>query len=55
MKNIVFEQLVKDISAAKSVETAKELLWGLFEPTYLVQKAVDFCILSHKGQYRKSG
>lgn len=53
--NIIFEQLVKDVVAINSVTDAKELLGSLFPNSYLVQKAIDFCIISHEGQYRKSG
>ncbi|BCX79762.1 bifunctional (p)ppGpp synthetase/guanosine-3',5'-bis(diphosphate) 3'-pyrophosphohydrolase [Campylobacter sp. 19-13652] len=53
--NIFFEQLVKDVVAINSVTDAKELLASLFPNSYLVQKAIDFCIVSHEGQYRKSG
>ncbi|MCD8213971.1 MAG: HD domain-containing protein, partial [Campylobacter sp.] len=55
-KNSIFiEQLIEEIYACKNVSDVMNLLFSLCERTPLLQKAVDRCVSSHAGQYRKSG
>lgn len=53
--SILFDQLIDNVKNIKNVGEAKELLFELYPPNYIINKAVDFCILSHEGYYRKSG
>lgn len=51
----MLEDLVAKIEYCKDLEQAKTLLFGMLEPSELLQKAVSFCIEAHKDQVRKSG
>lgn len=53
--NLFLEQLLEEIVACKNVAGAKELLLSLYQLTPSIDKAIDMCIASHAGQYRKSG
>lgn len=56
MKNILsFETLLEDIKYCNDLNKAKELLYSLFSSTPMLEKALNFCIKSHEGQFRKSG
>ncbi|QKF92544.1 bifunctional (p)ppGpp synthetase/guanosine-3',5'-bis(diphosphate) 3'-pyrophosphohydrolase [Campylobacter sp. CCUG 57310] len=52
---LFLEQLVDKISDCRDVTKAKEILYSLFEVTPNVEKAIDWCITFHAGQFRKSG
>jgi len=55
-KNSIFiEQLTDEITQTRNVTQAQTLLYSLCEKCEIVEKAVDRCIVSHAGQYRKSG
>ena len=55
-KNSIFiEQLTDEITQTRNVTQAQALLYSLCEKCEIVEKAVDHCIVSHAGQYRKSG
>ena len=55
-KNSIFiEQLTDEITQTRNVTQAQTLLYSLCEKCEIVEKAVDHCIVSHAGQYRKSG
>ena len=53
--NIFIEQLTDEITQTRNVTQAQALLYSLCEKCEIVEKAVDHCIVSHAGQYRKSG
>ncbi len=48
-------ELLKNIKSCRDIEKAKELLYYVIEFDNDIEKALDFCIFYHKGQYRKSG
>ncbi|MGP1485106.1 MAG: RelA/SpoT family protein [Campylobacter sp.] len=52
---IFLEQLIDDILLCKDVSQAYDLLRSLIDIDDLLQAAVDMCITSHAGQFRKSG
>ena len=51
----LLEQLIDDVVCAKSIESAKDVLYSVAKPTGMLLKAVDYCIRLHDGQFRKSG
>lgn len=53
--NIFLEDLIGQITACKSVTDAKELLFDFTPYTEILDKAIECCVSSHAGQYRKSG
>ncbi|CAD7286402.1 RelA/SpoT family protein [Campylobacter suis] len=53
--NIFIDELIEEIRLCRSVQAAKELLFSLFPVSAQVEKAIDYCVTSHAGQYRKSG
>lgn len=53
--NIFLEELIEEIKTCKNIHDAKELLFSLFAPSVQLNKAIDYCISYHAGQYRKSG
>ena len=53
--SIFIEQLIDEMSACRNVPDVMALLFSLCEQTPLLQKAIDTCVTSHSGQYRKSG
>ncbi|MBE2984850.1 bifunctional (p)ppGpp synthetase/guanosine-3',5'-bis(diphosphate) 3'-pyrophosphohydrolase [Campylobacter sp. RM9344] len=56
LKNSIFiEELIDEIVACKNVSDATALLFSLYERSELIEKGVERCIISHVGQYRKSG
>ncbi len=52
---MILEDLTKRIKESKDVETSISILKSFIEITPLIQKAIDFSIKQHHGQYRKSG
>ena len=48
-------ELLKNIKSCKTIERAKELLYFRIEFDEDIEKALNFCITYHEGQYRKSG
>ncbi|WP_331774040.1 RelA/SpoT family protein [Sulfurospirillum sp. 1612] len=52
---MTLEELSLDFKASKDVETSISILRRFTEITPLIQKAIDFSIQQHQGQYRKSG
>lgn len=54
-EELLLEKFIEDIKNCKDLEEAKALLFSVYTPTTLLEKAVDSCILYHKGQVRKSG
>ncbi|MBZ7994852.1 RelA/SpoT family protein [Campylobacter canadensis] len=56
MKNTLsFETLLEDIKLCTDVINAKKILYQLFSSTPMLEKALDYCIKMHEGQFRKSG
>ena len=56
MKDILgFESLYDDIKNCNELDKARKLLYSLFPSTPMLEKALDFCIKFHDGQFRKSG
>ncbi|KEA45701.1 potassium ABC transporter ATPase [Campylobacter mucosalis] len=53
--SIYLEDLVSEIVACKNVNDAKELLFSLYPLNENFSNAIEYCIKSHAGQYRKSG
>lgn len=51
----LLEQLIDEVVCAKSIESAKDVLYSVAKPTGMLLKAVDYCIRLHDGQFRKSG
>ncbi len=49
------ETLLEEVLEVKTIEGAKDVLYSVTKPTGILLKAVDFCISSHEGQFRKSG
>lgn len=47
--------LLEELASYKSVETATQFLYSIYPPSKLLREAVDFCVSSHDGQFRKSG
>ncbi|MCR4942303.1 MAG: RelA/SpoT family protein [Campylobacter sp.] len=55
-KNSIFiEELVEEIRSCKSVAEAKNLLFSLHDKSDFLCKAIEYCVMSHADQYRKSG
>ncbi len=52
---MILEELIEKIKLSKDIETSISILKGFTEITPLIQKAIDFSIKQHHGQYRKSG
>ncbi|NPA73978.1 MAG: bifunctional (p)ppGpp synthetase/guanosine-3',5'-bis(diphosphate) 3'-pyrophosphohydrolase, partial [Epsilonproteobacteria bacterium] len=48
-------ELLNNIKSCKTVEKARELLYYQIEFDEDIEKALNFCIFYHEGQYRKSG
>ena len=53
--SLFLEQLIEQILACKNVSEAIKLLFSLCERSEILDKAIDSCVTSHAGQYRKSG
>lgn len=49
------ESLIDDVVDTKDIQSAKQLLYNLKEPTPLLVDAINLCIAQHDGQFRKSG
>ncbi len=47
--------LIDEVKSCKTIEQAKKLLYYKIEFNELIEKALNFCIFYHEGQYRKSG
>ncbi len=47
--------LINEVKSCKSIEQAKKLLYYKIEFDESIEKALNFCIFYHEGQYRKSG
>ncbi len=52
---MILEDLIDRIEHSKDVETSMSILKSFVLITPLIQKAIDFSIEQHHGQYRKSG
>lgn len=52
---LLLDKLVDDIKNCKDLQRAKEILFMVFPQSAVLEKAVDFCIQKHEGQFRKSG
>ncbi len=52
---MILENLLEKIDKSKDIETSISILKSFIEITPLVQKAIDFSVKQHHGQYRKSG
>ncbi len=52
---MILEDLTKKIKESKEIDTSISILKSFTKITPLIQKAIDFCIKEHHGQYRKSG
>ncbi|WP_257929526.1 ppGpp synthetase / guanosine-3',5'-bis(diphosphate) 3' pyrophosphohydrolase [Campylobacter lari] len=52
---LLLDKLVDDVKNCKDLQRAKEILFMVFPQSAVLEKAVDFCIQKHKGQFRKSG
>ncbi len=52
---MIIEDLTKKIKESKEIDTSISILKSFTKITPLIQKAIDFCIKEHHGQYRKSG
>jgi GTP pyrophosphokinase len=52
---MILEDLTKKIENSKDIETSISILKDFTEITPLIQKAIDFSVKQHHGQYRKSG
>ncbi len=52
---MTLEQLIEKIRSSKEIETSISILESFVTITPLIQKAIDFSVNQHKGQYRKSG
>jgi len=48
-------ELIENIKLCKTIAKAKELLYDKIEFDESIEKALNFCIFYHQGQYRKSG
>ena len=53
--SLFLEQLIEQILPCKNVSEAITLLFSLCERSEKLDKAIDSCVTSHAGQYRKSG
>ena len=51
----LLEQLIDDITACKDVAQARRLLSELINFTPNLERAIECCVISHAGQFRKSG
>lgn len=49
------DRLIEEIIGIKDINSAKELLYHLKEPTPILVDAINLCITQHEGQFRKSG
>lgn len=49
------QSLLDEAAKVHTIEAAKDLLYSVAKPTGILLKAVDFCVTSHEGQFRKSG
>ncbi len=47
--------LIQEVKSCKSIEDARKLLYYKVEFDETIEKALNFCIFYHEGQYRKSG
>ncbi|MFG5142739.1 hypothetical protein, partial [Campylobacter lari] len=52
---LLLDKLVDDVKNCKDLQRAKEILFMVFPQSAVLEKAVDFCIQKHEGQFRKSG
>ncbi|MDX1809048.1 MAG: RelA/SpoT family protein [Sulfurospirillaceae bacterium] len=52
---MTLEELAVDLKASKDIDTSVSILKRFTEITPLIQKAIEFSIEKHTGQYRKSG
>jgi len=48
-------ELINNIKSCKTIEQAKKYLYYKIEFDEDIEKALNFCIFYHEGQYRKSG
>jgi len=48
-------ELLQSIKSCKTIEKAKELLYYRIEFDEDIERALNFCVFYHEGQYRKSG
>lgn len=51
----MIEEHIEQMLKCHDVQSAVEFLYTKIEKTPIIQKALDFTISNHKGQYRKSG
>lgn len=49
------DRLIEEIVAIKDIESAKDFLYHLKEPTTVLVDGINLCISQHEGQFRKSG
>lgn len=54
-EELLLERLIEQVKNCKNLEEAKELLYSVFKPDSMLEKAVNCCITYHEGQTRKSG
>jgi GTP pyrophosphokinase len=52
---MIVEELIKKFTTSKNINTSISILKSFITITPIVQKAIDFSIKQHNGQYRKSG
>lgn len=54
-EELLLEQLIDNVKNCKDLEAAKALLFEICGHDAILEKAVDYCIFCHEGQFRKSG
>lgn len=54
-EELLLEQLINNVKNCKDLEAAKALLFEICGHDAILEKAVDYCIFCHEGQFRKSG
>ncbi|AJC86124.1 RelA/SpoT family protein [Campylobacter sp. RM16704] len=52
---LLLDRLINDVKNCKDLQRAKEILFLVFPHSNILERAVNFCIQKHEGQFRKSG
>lgn len=52
-EELLLEQLIDNVKNCKDLEAAKALLFEICGHDAILEKAVDYCIFCHEGQFRK--
>ncbi|QKF71695.1 ppGpp synthetase / guanosine-3',5'-bis(diphosphate) 3' pyrophosphohydrolase [Campylobacter geochelonis] len=55
INDIHIEDFLEEVVSTRDIDSAKELLFSIKEPTDMLRKGVEICVEKHDGQVRKSG